>query len=138
MSAKDIYHDHVRKALEEDGWTITDDPYSFSLGKVDFRIDLGAEKVIAAEKGEQKIAVEIKSFIKPSPVQDMHEAVGQYEMYSLALDFREPDRELYLAIPKRAYDNFFQRPFIKEIVKRKRIKLLVYRIDKTQISEWIK
>lgn len=138
MPAKDIYHDHVREALEKDGWTITDDPYSFSLGKVDFRIDLGAEKVIAAEKGNQKIAVEIKSFIKPSPVQDMHEAVGKHEMYSLALDLREPDRELYLAIPKRAYDNFFQRPFIKEIVKRKGIKLLVYRIDKTEISEWIK
>ena len=41
MPAKDIYHDHVREALEKDGWTITDDPYSFSLGKVDFRIDLG-------------------------------------------------------------------------------------------------
>ncbi|MCB0583119.1 MAG: XisH protein, partial [Phaeodactylibacter sp.] len=102
------------------------------------RDPLGAEKVIAAEKGNQKIAVEIKSFIKPSPVQDMHEAVGKHEMYSLALDLREPDRELYLAIPKRAYDNFFQRPFIKEIVKRKGIKLLVYRIDKTEISEWIK
>ncbi|MCB9292514.1 MAG: hypothetical protein H6559_05215 [Lewinellaceae bacterium] len=108
------------------------------LGNLLLRDPLGAEKVIAAEKGNQKIAVEIKSFIKPSPVQDMHEAVGKHEMYSLALDLREPDRELYLAIPKRAYDNFFQRPFIKEIVKRKGIKLLVYRIDKTEISEWIK
>lgn len=138
MAAKDSYHDLVRKALEDDGWTITDDPYSFSIGKVDFRIDLGAEKLIAAEKGNQKIAVEIKSFIKPSPVQDMHEAVGKYEMYSLALDFKEPERELYLAIPKRAYDNFFQRPFIKEIVKRRQIKLLIYRIDKIEISAWIK
>ena len=113
MSAKDIYHDHVRKSLENAGWTITDDPYSFSVGKVDFRIDLGAEKLIAAEKGNQKIAVEIRnSFIKPSPVQDMHEAVGKYEIYSLALDFNEPDRELYLAVPKRAYDGFFQRPLL--------------------------
>lgn len=138
MRAKDIYHDQVRKALENEGWTITDDPFSFSIGKVDFRIDLGAERIIAAEKGHQKIAVEIKSFIKPSPVQDMHEAVGQYEMYSLAIDLKEPERELYLAIPKRAYDNFFQRPFIKEMVKRNKIKLLVYRIDKIEISAWIK
>jgi hypothetical protein len=27
MAAKDIYHDHVRKALENDGWTVTDGPY---------------------------------------------------------------------------------------------------------------
>ncbi|MCB0836576.1 MAG: XisH family protein [Bacteroidetes bacterium] len=138
MSAKDIYHDHVREALKNDGWTITDDPYSFSVGKVDFRIDLGAEKLLAAEKGNHKIAVEIKSFIKASPVQDMHEAVGKYEIYSLALDFNEPERELYLAIPKRAYDSFFQRPFIQALIKHKKIKLIVYRLDKTEISTWIK
>ncbi len=80
MSTRDKYHEVVRLALEEEGWTITDDPYAFSYGKVDFRIDLGAEKLIAAQKDNQKIAVGIKSFIKPSPVQDMHEAVGQYEM----------------------------------------------------------
>lgn len=68
----------------------------------------------------------------------MHEAVGQYEMYSLALDFDDPNRELYLAIPKRTYDGFFQRPFIKEIVKRKKIKLLVYQIGAIKISAWIK
>jgi Holliday junction resolvase-like predicted endonuclease len=138
MSTRDKYHDVVKQALEKEGWTITDDPYSFSYGKVDFRIDLGAEKLIAAQKDNQKIAVEIKSFIKPSPVQDMHEAVGQYEMYSLALDFDDPNRELYLAIPKRTYDGFFQRPFIKEIVKRKKIKLLVYQIGAIKISAWIK
>ena len=26
MAAKDIYHEHVKNALEKDGWTITDDP----------------------------------------------------------------------------------------------------------------
>ncbi len=138
MSARDLYHDHVRKALENDGWVITDDPFSFSTGNVNFRIDLGAEKLIAAEKDNQKIAVEIKSFIKPSPVQDMHEAVGKHEMYSIALNFKEPERELYLAIPLHTYEGFFQRPFIKEVVKRKRIKLIVYRTDKKEIEAWIR
>jgi hypothetical protein len=27
MAAKDIFHQQVVKALEKDGWTITDDPY---------------------------------------------------------------------------------------------------------------
>ncbi len=138
MSTRDKYHDVVKQALLAEGWTITNDPLSFSYGKVDFRIDLGAEQLIAAEKNHRKIAVEIKSFIKPSPVQDMHEAVGQYEMYSLALDFEDPQRELFLAVPERAYDSFFQRPFIKAIVKSRAIKLLVYNIETQKISAWIK
>jgi len=28
VAAKDFYHEHVRKALIKDGWTITDDPLS--------------------------------------------------------------------------------------------------------------
>jgi len=27
MPAKDIYHERVKKALEKDGWTITNDPF---------------------------------------------------------------------------------------------------------------
>ncbi len=30
MAAKDIYHAHVRKALEGDGWTITHDPLTLT------------------------------------------------------------------------------------------------------------
>ncbi|MFM5896387.1 MAG: element excision factor XisH family protein, partial [Dolichospermum sp.] len=62
MSAKDIFHDAVRKGLEKEGWVITDDPLRIRSGRVDMQIDLGGEKILAAEKGEEKIAVEIKSF----------------------------------------------------------------------------
>ncbi len=61
MPAKDIYHDTVKNALIKDGWTITDDPYRLSIGKRKMYVDLGAEKLIAAEKDSRKIAVEIKS-----------------------------------------------------------------------------
>jgi hypothetical protein len=63
MSAKDIFHDAVRKGLEKESWVITDDPLRIRSGRVDMQIDLGAERIIAAEKGEEKIAVEIKSFV---------------------------------------------------------------------------
>ncbi len=62
MPAKDIYHDTVRTVLEKDGWTITHDPYYLKVGGVEFYIDLGAETLIAAQRKNQKIAVEIKSF----------------------------------------------------------------------------
>ena len=54
MSAKDKFHDIVRLALEKDGWTITNDPLYIDFGKVQMRIDLGAEKLLAAEKEGEK------------------------------------------------------------------------------------
>ncbi len=60
IMAKDIYHIIVRIALEKDGWTITNDPYLIPRNnKRPYEVDLGAEKFIAAEKGMEKIAVEV-------------------------------------------------------------------------------
>jgi len=65
MPAKDLYHDTVKTALLKDGWTITDDPLSLEIGGRDLFVDLGAEKLLIADRGSQKIAVEVKSFISP-------------------------------------------------------------------------
>jgi hypothetical protein len=81
MPAKDIYHDTVKNALIKDEWIITDDPLKLTIGSRSLYIDLGAEKLIGAQKGAQKIAVEIKSFISPSPVKDLENALGQYILY---------------------------------------------------------
>jgi hypothetical protein len=61
MPAKDVFHEAVKKALLNEGWTITADPLYIQFGGVDLYVDLAAEKVIAAEKDGRKIAVEIKS-----------------------------------------------------------------------------
>jgi len=74
VSAKDIFHESVKNALQKEQWIITDDPLKFKFGDVNFRIDLGAEKVIAAEKADEKIAVEIKSFLNPSAITDFYNA----------------------------------------------------------------
>jgi XisH protein len=68
MPAKDIFHDCFKAALIKDGWHISHDPYNLKVGKKDLFIDLGAEKLLAADKGSQKIAVEIKSLVEPSIV----------------------------------------------------------------------
>lgn len=65
MPARDIFHDAVRTALEKDGWVITADPLILVVGIRSVFVDLGAEKLIAAERGTEKIAVEIKSFLAP-------------------------------------------------------------------------
>jgi hypothetical protein len=78
MPAKDTYHDAVRNALVKDGWTITDDPFRLIWGERDFYVDLGAERIVAAEKAGKRIAVEVKSFLGTSPVHDLELALGQF------------------------------------------------------------
>jgi hypothetical protein len=93
MSARDRYHDQVKNALIKDGWTITDDPLHVKWGKKDMYVDLGAERLLAAEKGERKIAVEVKSFLGPSEMADLEQAVGQYTIYGYRRIRSPVDRE---------------------------------------------
>jgi XisH protein len=81
MPARDIYHDAVKNALIKDGWTITHDPFVLRWGTIDVYIDLGAEQLLAAERQGLKIAVEVKSFVGRSDVDDLEKALGQYILY---------------------------------------------------------
>ena len=114
MSAKDIFHEAVKQGLQKEQWVITDDPLKFKFGNVNFRVDLGAERLIGAERAGEKIAVEIKSFLNPSAVTDFYSALGQFLSYRLALESIQPDRTLYLAIPLDAHRTFFQIPIHPE------------------------
>jgi hypothetical protein len=58
----DRYHYSVRAALVEDGWIIRDDPLHLEWGRRDLYVDLSAERLPVAERGTEKIAVEIKTF----------------------------------------------------------------------------
>jgi hypothetical protein len=137
MSARDAFHDLVKTALQKDNWTITDDPLHIRIaGVIDMYIDLGAEKLIAAEREGRKIAVEIKSFIGGSNVSEFHMAIGQFINYRYALEIEDPERILYLAVPLNTYNDFFSLPFIQAIVQRNQLKLLIYDIETEAIVQW--
>jgi hypothetical protein len=137
MSAKDFYHETVRDALGKDGWTITHDPLEFRMGVI-VRIDLAAEQLLTAEKGKEKIAVEVKSFLSGSTLSEFHSALGQYINYRRALRRKDPDRILYLAVPLSVYNSFFIIDFIKEGLQEEEVKLLVYDPAKKEIAKWQK
>jgi len=84
--AKDKYHYLVKEVLIAEGWTITHDPYPLDEWDPNWEVDLGAEKVIAAEKGKEKIAVEIKSILAPSFSYEFHGVIGQYFNYIINLE----------------------------------------------------
>ncbi len=89
MSKRDKYHDTVKQALINEGWTITHDPYLFQTDPK-LATDLGAERLLAAERGYERIAVEVKSFLRSSQVVDLEEALGQYTLYQLFLRQQDP------------------------------------------------
>lgn len=137
MPAKDIFHDAVKNALVKEGWTITDDPLTFKVDGINISIDLGAEKLLGAEKNGEKIAVEVKSFVSPSPLTDFHHALGQFLNYRLFLSHEEPDRKIYLAVPVEIFKEFFTKNIIQESIKINGIRIIVYDSISEVIDVWI-
>ena len=115
---------------------MTDDPLVLEWDEIRVKVDLGAERLIAAERGEKKIAVEIKSFIAPSAISDFHTAVGQVLNYQIMLEVSEPDRQLYLAVPLEIYETFFQSRFAQAAIQRYQLNLLIYDPVREEILEW--
>ena len=137
MPAKNIHHDLVIEALEADGWTITDDPLTIRYGEKDLFVDLAAERAaIGAEKGNRKIAVEVQSFLSPSIVRDIEEAVGHYEDYRTVLHEKEPERNLYLAIPERMRKALLIEPFGQLIVTKLNLSVIVFSEQSRRIIQW--
>lgn len=136
--AKDLYHEHVREALVADDWHITHDPYYLDLDdRAPMEIDLGAEKLICAERGTEQILVEVKSFINRSLTYDFHQAYGQFRIYRRGVAKIDPKLVLFMAIPEDAYIELQTRPFYMELIADENIKLLVFNPLTKKISSWI-
>ena len=136
MPAKDTYHDAVRSALIKDGWTITDDPFRLVLGERDFYVDLGAERVVAAEKAGRRITVEIKSFLGASQIRDLELALGQFLLYRSILEEQDPDRVLFLAIPDEPA-GILDEPVGELLIAKQLVQAMVFDPQKEEILRWI-
>jgi XisH protein len=136
--ARDIFHNVVKEALIGEGWIITDDPLVL-LNKKEGGIetDLGAEKIIIAEKGLSKIAVEVKSFLNPSPINDFHSALGQYMTYLDVMEMKEIERTMYLAMPFEVYSLLSTKPYFRYIIQKHKIKFILFEAETKTIEEWI-
>ena len=137
MPEIDRIHTAVREALIKDGWTVTHDPYVIRFEEVMLFADLGAERILAVERDDQKIIVEIKSFTGASPIQDLKVTLGQYDLYRGFLEVTDPSRQLYIAISDVAYQNVFAQRAIQLIVKRYQLPLIVVDTKAEEIVAWI-
>lgn len=121
MPRRDVYHETVVNALVPDGWIITDDPLILAYGPTEVYVDLGAEVPIGAQRGDQKIAAEIKSFVGKSDVHELEVANGQYALYRDVLQEIEPDRLIYLAVAGRVFRSVFSAPLGQLVLKREHL-----------------
>ena len=137
MPAKDIYHDAVKNALIKDGWLITFDPYPIKYEEVKLVADLAGEKTISAIRDEQKIVIEIKSFLGRSPMREFETALGQYLIYQTFLSITHPDHKVYLAVGTKIYEKFFTQIAIELILHKYQVLLLVVDINQEEIVKWI-
>ena len=137
MAAKDLIHDPVRKALENDGWAITHEHMKVEFEDAYVNIDLGAERLIGATKDSECIAVEVKSFLRPSLIEDLQKAVGQYVLYKAALDKEDPQRTLYLAVPSSVIEQLNDTKMMTYVRDSAGVKLVSYKTTNPQLIEWI-
>lgn len=137
MPANDTIYAAVKAALVKDGWTITHDPYTAKFGGVRVHADLGAEKVLAAERGMERIAVEVKSFIGPSPVHDFEEALGQFLLYASIIKRVDAERKLFLAIDHDTHDTLFARDGIRVALEDYGVSRVVVNLATEEVMKWI-
>ena len=137
MPAHDRDHDAVCAALVADGWTLTNDPLHLRYAGDDIYIDLAAERLIAAEKGLRRIAVEIKSFSGPSELADLHGAVGQFVVYREVLAEMDPERELYLAVTEEVRTEVFESGVAQLLLARQIRRLVSFDPVRKVIVQWM-
>jgi hypothetical protein len=137
MPQKDTYHQAVKNALRKDGWTITHDPYPLRYGEHRLFVDLGAEGPLAAEKGGRKIAVEIKGFLGVSEMTELERTLGQFVLYRFLMTQVEPDRVLFLAVPRDAYSELFDIAQGRDLAAAQLIKFVSFDPEQEVIVAWI-
>jgi len=138
MPARDSIHIFIKQALLKAGWRVTHDPYIIGYGERFLFVDLGAEAwFLSAERSGKKIAIEIKDFRNKSVIASLEQAIGQYMLYQVLLERVEPEREVYLAISEKVYNEIFSEPIGQAVITDLSLKLIVVDLDKLEIVQWI-
>lgn len=139
MPKRDRIHQIVKSALEKEGWNITYDPmFVPTLGGINFFIDLGIERFIGAEKGGDKIAVEIKSFDDITPLYSFYELLGQYLLYQMAIEEQDSDWDLFVAITQSGHAKLEEAPIFKRAIEKYKLKFIIFEPKYKAIISWIK
>ncbi len=137
MSRRDLFHDAVRRALEKEGWTITHDPLKLVYGETKTFVDLGASAPLGASREGRVIAVEIKSFVGLSGLNDLYGAVGQFVVSRSLLELQDPERVIFIALPDEAFQELLTVREGRHLIVSAKLKLIVFEEETEVITQWI-
>lgn len=136
MPPRDLYHEAAKSALAKEGWTITHDPYTITFGRRRVFVDLGAERMLGAQRGEEKIAVEVKSFLGPSELRDIEQAVGPFVLYQALPEEYEPERLFFLAVPTFASVATLEEAIPSSVLARMDVRYFAFDPEQETIARW--
>ncbi len=131
MPAKDRYHENVKQALIQDGWTLIKEQVAVTTATRRMFIDIQATD----PKGISTALVEVKGFA--SPVDALAEALGQILLYQFAIDTAGLAMPLFLAVPVSAYQGILTEPIGEYARQIGKMKLIIFDPDMRKIVEWI-
>jgi len=137
MPARDILRDIVKEALIKDGWIITHDPFTVSFGIRTVYVDLGVERLLGVQRGNDKLVIEVKSFVGMSKIADLERALGQYMIYQSWLKRTHPDRVRYVAIDDVAHKAIFLDISGQVLIEDYAIRMIIVDAAKQEIVQWI-
>lgn len=133
MPAKDKYHDTVIRALEKAGWIVEQEQVRLVIKGRYIYLDLQA----SYENRSRIILIEVKSFENiPSPVSALEDIAGQYMVYRAAIQFLKIEYPLYLAIPQKVFDTFFQEELSQQTISLTKMQFLVFDPEREEIVTW--
>jgi XisH protein len=98
---------------------------------------LGAKRLLAAERGIERIAIEVKSFTRPSDMKDLEEALGQFVLYAILLKRYYPEHILYLAVSEDTRKRVFEEEAGQTLLEDGIIRLFTFDTVKEEIVRWI-
>jgi XisH protein len=101
-------------------------------------VDLGAERLLAAERGTERIAVEVTSFVGRSVMADLEQALGQFVLYRGLLRRSDPDRQLLLAIPKAIHESLLISELGRLACEEVSLTMLVFDPSSEVILQWFR
>lgn len=81
--------------------------------------------------------MEVKSFIGPSRIEDLKDALGQFLIYRASLKKAASERLLFLAIRDDVYRRIFERADGESLLVEEEIRLLVFNAKRKEIVKWI-
>jgi hypothetical protein len=132
LPAKDRSHDLLKRALVKNQWLITNEQIKLKVGDRRLWIDLEAEHLTKSTL----ILIEVKEMNSASQVDDLSNAVGQYLMYRVALENKNIQVPLYMAVSSNTFRGILSEEIGQLMIERFKIALIIFDPESEEITEW--